>query len=528
MRKNLFVVLIILMFSSLLGIIFIQIFWIQTNLNNKDRQFSLSVNNSLAAVSEQIKERELRDYIAATQKIMDSIGSPKESQITEVFQYIDRVTEKDKTLLVSSGIIEDTYGIFPNLFDPIAIDSTPILDYRSVKATTLLEKDLENAITSMTASEKMQQIQRLSSMDIAKYESIFMEIAQNKIIERRVSNFELELLLGQELLLRDIDADFEFRVFDGNRMTDIGTDFFLNYINQTIYKTPLFLDVNGNSNYELRMVFPEKRAFIISSILSSVVLSILFTILIIGVFVITLNQLFKQKKISSIKSDFINNMTHEFKTPIATIRLALDALANPVVAKQQNKVDKYLGMIKQESNRMNNQVENVLQISSLDKSELELSKKEINPNITINHAVEHVQLLLDKNHGKIKVDLDPLNIKIGLSQSHITNVWVNLLENAIKYSKENLKIEIVTTIFDKIFEIKISDNGIGMTPAVRKKIFEQFYREQSGNIHNVKGHGLGLSYVKRIIELHNGTINVESKINKGSTFTVKLPIKSFK
>ena len=107
-------------------------------------------------------------------------------------------------------------------------------------------------------------------------------------------------------------------------------------------------------------------------------------------------------------------------------------------------------------------------------------------------------------------------------------MWVNLLENAIKYSKENLKIEIVTTIFDKIFEIKISDNGIGMTPAVRRKIFEQFYREQSGNIHNVKGHGLGLSYVKRIIELHNGTINVESKINKGSTFTIKLPIKSFK
>ena len=149
MRKNLFTVLVVFMCLSLLGIIIVQTFWIQTNLNNRDRQFSLSVNNALASVSEQIKERELRDYIAATQKLMDSIGSPKESQLTEVFQYIDRTTEENKTLLVSSGIIEDTYGIFPNLYDPTSSDSTPILDYRSIKATTVLEEDVEGTINRM-------------------------------------------------------------------------------------------------------------------------------------------------------------------------------------------------------------------------------------------------------------------------------------------------------------------------------------------------------------------------------------------
>ena len=245
MKKRLFSILIALMALSLLGIIVVQIFWIQTNLSNREREFSLSVNNALAAVSEQIKERELRDYISATQKIMDSLGSPKASQLTEVFQYIDRSTIENKTLLVSRGIIEDSYEIFPELFDPATSDSTPILDYRSVKATTVLEEDVEATINRMSASERMQRIERLSSMDKAKYESIFMDIAATKAVEKRVSTFELELLLGQELLLRDIDVGFEFRVFEGNRMSSLGTDQFLQNINKTTYRMPLFVDENG-------------------------------------------------------------------------------------------------------------------------------------------------------------------------------------------------------------------------------------------------------------------------------------------
>ncbi|MGB0254782.1 MAG: sensor histidine kinase [Flavobacteriaceae bacterium] len=432
MKKNLFTVLVFFMGLSLLGIIIVQTFWIQTNLNNRDRQFSLNVNNALASVSEQIKERELRDYITATQKLMDSIGSPKESQLTEVFQYIDRTTEENKTLLVSRGIIEDTYGIFPNLYDPTSSDSTPILDYRSIKATTVLEKDLEGTINRMSSAERIQRIERLSSMDKAKYESIFMEIAANKPIENRVSTFELELLLGQELLLRDIDTSFEFKVFEGNRMSGLGTDFFLQNVNKTIYKTPLFVDVNGESNYELRLVFPEKNAFLRSSVMISIALSVLFTLILIGVFAITLLQAFKQKKISDIKSDFINNMTHEFKTPIATIQLALDALSTPAVAKQPNKVTQYLGLIRDESRRMNTQVENVLQISRLDRRELELTTFEIDPHIPIKIAIEHVRLLIDQNEGTLHTLLDPMQIKLSMSESHMTNVWVNLLENAIK------------------------------------------------------------------------------------------------
>jgi two-component system phosphate regulon sensor histidine kinase PhoR len=513
MKKRLFSILIALMALSLLGIIVVQIFWIQTNLSNRDRQFSLSVNNALAAVSEQIKERELRDYISATQKIMDSLGSPKASQLTEVFQYLDRSTIDNKTLLVSRGIIEDTYGIFPELFDPASSDSTPILDYRSVKATTVLEEDVEGTISRMSASERMQRIERLSSMDKAKYESIFMDIAATKVIEKRVSTFELELLLGQELLLRDIDVGFEFRVFEGNRMSSLGTDQFLQNINKTTYRMPLFVDENGLSKYELRLVFPEKTAFLRSSVFSSIALSILFTVVLITVFAITYFQALKQKKISEIKTDFINNMTHEFKTPIATIQLALDALGTSAIAKQPNKVTQYLGLIRDESRRMNTQVENVLQISRLDRRELELT------------AIEHVRLLVDQREGILNVYLDPMQIKLPISESHMTNVWVNLLENAIKYSDDIVEIDLTTSVTNEAFTVTVQDKGIGMSSNVRRKVFNRFYRQESGDIHTVKGHGLGLSYVKRIVELHNGTIYVKSQLKKGSTFTVHFPLK---
>jgi two-component system phosphate regulon sensor histidine kinase PhoR len=524
MKKRLFSILIALMALSLLGIIVVQIFWIQTNLSNREREFSLSVNNALAAVSEQIKERELRDYISATQKIMDSLGTPKASQLTEVFQYIDRSTIDNKTLLVSRGIIEDSYGIFPELFDPASSDSTPILDYRSVKATTVLE-DLEGTINRMSASERMQRIERLSSMDKAKYESIFMDIAATKVVEKRVSTFELELLLGQELLLRDIDVGFEFRVFEGNRMSSLGTDQFLQNINKTTYRMPLFVDENGLSKYELRLIFPEKSAFLRSSVFSSIALSVLFTVVLISVFAITYFQALKQKKISEIKTDFINNMTHEFKTPIATIQLALDALGTAAIAKQPNKVTQYLGLIRDESRRMNTQVENVLQISRLDRRELELTTALIDPHIPIKTAIEHVRLLVDQREGSLHVSLDPLQIKLPLSESHMTNVWVNLLENAIKYSDDIVEIDLKTSVTNEAFEVTVQDKGIGMSSHVRRKVFNRFYRQESGDIHTVKGHGLGLSYVKRIVELHNGTIYVKSQLKKGSTFTVRFPLK---
>jgi len=217
-----------------------------------------------------------------------------------------------------------------------------------------------------------------------------------------------------------------------------------------------------------------------------------------------LNQLFKQRQISEIKTDFINNMTHEFKTPIATINLALDAIKNPKVIDDKEKVHRYLQMIRDENKRMHAQVENVLRISKLEKRELEINKEAIDINEIISDAIEHVSLIVEDREGVINTHFSASRTSALLNDVHFTNVFVNILDNAIKYSPDKPKIDIFTENVKDFLVVKIKDCGTGMSKVAQKRIFEKFYREHTGDIHNVKGHGLGLAYVKRIVEEHNG------------------------
>ena len=237
-----------------------------------------------------------------------------------------------------------------------------------------------------------------------------------------------------------------------------------------------------------------------------------------------LNQLIRQRQISEIKNDFINNMTHEFKTPIATINLALDAIRNPKIIDDKEKVLRYLQMIKDENKRMHAQVENVLRISKLEKKELDIVKEPHNIHEIIEDAIEHVNLILADREGTIISHFNALRNTVLINDVHFTNVIVNILENAIKYSPNVPEIEICTENIKDMIIIKIKDKGLGMSKAAQKRIFEKFYREHTGDIHNVKGHGLGLSYVKRIVDDHNGQVYVESEKGKGSTFIIKLPL----
>jgi signal transduction histidine kinase len=222
-------------------------------------------------------------------------------------------------------------------------------------------------------------------------------------------------------------------------------------------------------------------------------------------------------------------MTHEFKTPIATINLVLDSIKNPKIINDQQKVLNYLNMIKVENKRMNDQVENVLRISKLERNQLNIEKVNTNLHDLINNAVSHLDLIIKNKNGSIKLNLDAEHTNIKANKGHFTNVIINILDNAIKYTENNPKITITTSNIDKILNEKdivltISDNGIGMSKQVIEKIFHKFYREQSGDLHNVKGHGLGLAYVKRIVKFHRGEINVKSKVGLGSDFSIKIPI----
>jgi two-component system phosphate regulon sensor histidine kinase PhoR len=237
-----------------------------------------------------------------------------------------------------------------------------------------------------------------------------------------------------------------------------------------------------------------------------------------------LNQLIRQRQISEIKTDFINNMTHEFKTPIATINLALDAIKNPKIIDDKEKVQRYLQMIRDENKRMHAQVENVLRISKLEKRELEISKDNNNIHDIVEEAVEHINLIIEDRKGTITTHFEANRTSVLLNDVHFTNVIVNILDNAIKYSPEVPIIDIYTENVKDFIIIKIKDQGAGMSKVAQKRIFEKFYREHTGDLHNVKGHGLGLAYVKKIVENHDGEVYVESEKGKGSTFIIKLPL----
>ena len=253
-------------------------------------------------------------------------------------------------------------------------------------------------------------------------------------------------------------------------------------------------------------------------------MSLLFTLIIIVGYMSAVYQLIKQRKISQMKSDFINNMTHEFKTPIATINLALDAIKNPKIFNNKEKVSNYISIIKHENKRMNAQVENVLRISKLRKKQLNISKDRLELHDLIQDAITHVELIVQNRKGYIKTNFKASKSSILANDSYFTNVIVNILDNAVKYSEGPPKIDILTENIGNNIFMSITDQGIGISKAAHKRVFEEFYREHTGNVHNVKGHGLGLANVKRIIDNHQGTISLESEKGKGSIFTIKLPL----
>lgn len=274
----------------------------------------------------------------------------------------------------------------------------------------------------------------------------------------------------------------------------------------------------------LLLIVPHAKSFIWQSMTWFIVGAVVFTIIIICAFFITVRALIKQKKLSEIKSDFINNMTHEFKTPLATISLAVDALKNEKVINSRDKMEYFTGIIKEENKRMNKQVETILQAALLDKQEVQLNLKKMHAHELITSALNNINLQVDDKSGHLEVNLSATNDLLLADDVHFTNLVSNLLDNAVKYSKDNLLIKISTQNAGNTFRIKIEDNGIGMNKETLSRIFEKFYRAHTGNLHNVKGFGLGLSYVKTMVEAHKGTVKAESTPGKGTSFLLTFPL----
>ena len=329
-------------------------------------------------------------------------------------------------------------------------------------------------------------------------------------------------------------SSFEFAVAEMTLNGDqIQTDDFFKYYLDSSNNTRRAIPLQAASGSALEnlskdetlvIIVPGEKALALQGMGLFILGAILFTIIIITAFFLTIRTLLKQKKLSEIKSDFINNMTHEFKTPLATISLAVDALKNEKVIADRTKSTYFTGIIKEENIRMNKQVETILQAALLDKQKVELALKPMHAHDLIGSAVNNIELPLKEKGGELKVSLNADVDLIDADEVHFTNLINNLLDNALKYSEDNPRISLTTSNQSGSLRVKIEDNGIGMTKDTLNRIFEKFYRAHTGNVHNVKGFGLGLSYVKKMVVAHHGTIKADSTLGKGSTFIISVPL----
>ena len=366
----------------------------------------------------------------------------------------------------------------------------------------------------------------LKVKDVIKKMTIEME-SKPRPIEERISKKGLEQILGKVFEDKDIDQKFEFAVTkpeNNQQLTLIRSDGFKPEFLSTKYKITLFPNDIFQKQHLLLVQFPRSGNSVLTSLSWLMIVSILFTLIIAISSGLSVFVMIRQKKISDIKTDFINNMTHEFKTPIATISVAVDSINNPKVIERPDVIKNYTRVIKEENNRMNTRVEQVLQMALLDSSEFKLNEKPVDVHEMIRNITDNIRLQTESRNGQLIVNLEAGQTKVLADESHMTNVLISILDNAIKYSPVNPEIRVSTTNSRSSIVISISDNGIGMNSDTQKKIFDKFFRVTSGNIHSIKGFGLGLSYAKAIVLAHKGEIKVNSEVDKGSRFEIILPV----
>lgn len=335
----------------------------------------------------------------------------------------------------------------------------------------------------------------------------------------------IEASLTREFKTREVNLDFEYNLYDCFNDSIIYTKAV--YINQgqtTLKEKPSVQVVwKSNDGHYFSIFFPNKDKMILERLNFWVFSSILLLILVIF-FAYTINIILKQKRLSEIKNDFINNMTHELKTPISTIALSAEVLQQPGIAKNEERLRNYASIIQRENQRLQLQVEKVLQIASLEKYKLDLTQTPILLDQLIQETCKTFEIPLTEMNGEIELKLDAEGAEVLADEFHLSNIFNNLLDNALKYCQKQPHIVISTETDKKHVRIYFKDNGIGLKNDQVKLIFEKFYRVPTGNIHNVKGFGLGLHYVKQMIEVFQGSIRVESEEGKGSIFIIELPI----
>jgi two-component system phosphate regulon sensor histidine kinase PhoR len=513
----------------MIGLIFVQTWWIRTAVMIKENQFNQIVYRSLSNISYQLEEQEaakmIYDYIIPeVETKTDANGYSYSFNLR--FGSVARINSYAESayLELQQELANERQGgskKLPNLRS--AVDSSiiqlpdqnfynsSVKDENFSGITLPNTKDLNEKI-----NQKKKQLDRLMSK---------MLMSENDI-EKRIEKEALRQNIEAEMKNRGIDLDFEFSVVKQNKNIAIQSDDFNPTINSKIYSTQLFpQDIFHSPNY-LRIYFPGQKSFIFKSIGLIGLTSVFLTMIIIAVFIFTLWVIFRQKRLSEIRNDFVNNMTHELKTPISTISLASQMLNDGSIPIENKNLPHISGIIDTESKRLGIQVEKVLQMAVFDRGKIKLKLKVLDANEVLDAVLNNFSLLVKKRGGVLDSDLKAKLTMVNVDEVHFTNMISNLLDNAVKYCREVPEIKLSSRNEKNYLVIVVADKGIGISKDDQKRIFEKFYRVPTGNVHNVKGFGLGLSYVKKIVEIHQGYLKVKSEIKKGSAFELFIPLYS--
>ena len=371
---------------------------------------------------------------------------------------------------------------------------------------------------------RIERLEKKMSLKELPYESM-LSFNRHMPYEKFMTVTLLDSMITQELNIRGIDTQFEFGIYKPERYL-FQMEKSPNYRQELIqkgYAFPLFqADIFTSPEY-LIIFFPNERYFLLTRLWGMLLVSMVLIIVIVYAYLYTLTTLFHQKRLSELKNDFINNMTHEFRTPISTISLACEALGDKDMLSSEDAVGRYVAMIREENMRLSFMAEKILQTAVLDKGQLRMKKERIDLHGIIADVVKNIRIQVEIKDGEIQTALKAPQHEIEGDRIHLTNLVYNLLDNANKYSPKKPLIQIETGNTDSGILMVIQDNGIGIRKQDQKKIFNRLYRVPTGNIHEVRGFGLGLSYVKAIVEEHHGKISLESDTGKGTCFRIVLP-----
>ena len=506
----------VFMTISLVVFVALQFYWLKDYYSALEQDFSNKVYRTLENTSEKISKIEVDKYINQDFKDFGkTITSNSDKPTLTVIQQ-SQDNKNNQSIIYQRSIIEKEQIPISKRGD-------------SLERTKLYYDDGAFKIKKDSNSTELLTTQLSKDLESGNYNTKeFVGVVGNNLpITQRVDSKILDSVLADELKFNGIKATYGFGVLDKDgKSTPVVNKIFKDQNDPNTYTYPLFTDKNKDKRtlYSLALVFPKKEYSLAMNNWPMLLGTFLSLLTILGIYIISINYMMKQKKIADIKTDFINNMSHEFKTPLATISVATDSLSNDKIATNPEKVKYYSSLIKQENLRMKKQVENVLNMSKLERNEVKLFLKETNVRELIQKITESFGLIVAQRSGTLeqKFNADKYNFKV--DEFHLSNTLINLLDNANKYSPEAPEIKISTKNEGNWYVISISDKGMGMDTENKTKIFEKFFREETGNIHNVKGQGLGLTYVKKIVELHKGQVHVDSQKEKGSTFVIKLPM----